>query len=61
MDETAADMPWQMAAIDLPVLLAYAAVMLMLARRRGIATRTPALQAPSPGMVPAGERLPVAA
>ncbi|WP_229068633.1 CPBP family intramembrane glutamic endopeptidase [Actinoplanes sp. DH11] len=61
VDESAADMPWQMAAIDLPVLLAYAAVILVLARRRGIATRTPALPAPPPGMVPAGERLPVAA
>jgi membrane protease YdiL (CAAX protease family) len=42
VDETAADMPWQLAAVDLPVLLAYAAVILWLARRRGIATLTPA-------------------
>jgi membrane protease YdiL (CAAX protease family) len=42
LDETATDMPWQLAVVDLPVLLGYAAVVLWLARRRGIANRTPA-------------------
>jgi membrane protease YdiL (CAAX protease family) len=42
VDETAADMPWQFVAVDVPVLLAYAAVVLRLARRRGLDTRTPA-------------------
>jgi membrane protease YdiL (CAAX protease family) len=37
-DETAADMPWQLAVIDVPVLLAYAAVVVLLARRRRLAT-----------------------
>jgi membrane protease YdiL (CAAX protease family) len=37
-DETAADMPWQLAVIDVPVLLAYAAVIVLLARRRRLAT-----------------------
>ncbi|MEU8611056.1 CPBP family intramembrane glutamic endopeptidase [Actinoplanes sp. NPDC048791] len=37
-DETAADMPWQLAAIDVPVLLGYAAVIVLLARRRRLAT-----------------------
>ncbi|MEU4562153.1 CPBP family intramembrane glutamic endopeptidase [Actinoplanes sp. NPDC023936] len=62
MDETAADMPWQMAAIDLPVLLAYAAVILWLARRRGIATRTPAIPAPAvpAATLEARDRSPVA-
>jgi CAAX protease family protein len=41
VDETAADMPWQFAVVDLPVLLAYAGVILWLARRRGIARVTP--------------------
>jgi len=36
VDETAADMPWQFAVVDLPVLLAYAGVILWLASRRGI-------------------------
>jgi hypothetical protein len=36
-DETAADMPWQLAVIDAPVLLAYAAVIVWLARRRRLA------------------------
>ncbi|SDS63938.1 CPBP family intramembrane glutamic endopeptidase [Actinoplanes derwentensis] len=34
IDETAADMPWQMAAADLPVLLGFAAVITWLWRRR---------------------------
>lgn len=41
LDQTAADMPWQMAVVDLPVLLGYAAVIVWLARRRRIATTTP--------------------
>ncbi|MBG0563994.1 CPBP family intramembrane glutamic endopeptidase [Actinoplanes aureus] len=43
MDQTAADMPWQMAVADLPVLFGYAAVILWLARRRAIAAVTPAV------------------
>jgi len=42
VDETAADMPWQFAVVDLPVLLGYAGVILWLARRHGIARTTPA-------------------
>ncbi|GAA3957692.1 CPBP family intramembrane glutamic endopeptidase [Actinoplanes auranticolor] len=38
VEETAADMPWQLAVIDVPVLLAYAAVIVLLARRRRVAT-----------------------
>jgi membrane protease YdiL (CAAX protease family) len=46
VDETAADMPWQLAVIDVPVLLAYAAVIVVLARRQGLATHSaPALPA----------------
>jgi len=41
-DTTATDLPWQYAVVDLPVLLAYAAMILWLARRRGLATVTPA-------------------
>lgn len=40
-DETAADMPWQAVALDVPVLIAYAAVILRLARHRNLATSTP--------------------
>jgi membrane protease YdiL (CAAX protease family) len=40
VDETAADMPWQLAVIDVPVLLAYAAVIVTLARRRRLATHS---------------------
>ncbi|GLY08447.1 type II CAAX endopeptidase family protein [Actinoplanes sp. NBRC 101535] len=43
LDETAADMPWQMVAVDVPVLLAYAAVILWMHRRR---TDTETAQAP---------------
>jgi uncharacterized protein len=46
-DETATDMPWQLAVIDLPVLLGFAAIILWLARRRGVATRTPAPALPA--------------
>jgi membrane protease YdiL (CAAX protease family) len=37
VDETAADMPWQFFAVDAVVLLAYAWVVLRLARRAGVA------------------------
>ncbi|MEU8234103.1 type II CAAX endopeptidase family protein [Actinoplanes sp. NPDC048967] len=48
-DETAADMPWQLAVIDVPVLLAYAAVIVLLARRRRLATvLAPPVAAPAP-------------
>jgi membrane protease YdiL (CAAX protease family) len=48
LDETAADMPWQLAVVDLPMLLGYAAVILWLARRRGLADRTAEAPAPMP-------------
>jgi membrane protease YdiL (CAAX protease family) len=49
LDETAADMPWQLAVVDVPVLLAYAAVILMLTRRRRLATHSaPVVFAPLP-------------
>ena len=49
VDETAADMPWQLAVIDVPVLLAYAGVIVVLARRRRLATHSaPALPLPHP-------------
>lgn len=38
LDETAADMPWQYVAADVPILLGYAALISWLAGRRGIAT-----------------------
>ena len=41
VDETAADMPWQLAVVDVPVLLAYALVIVWLARRKGIAVVSP--------------------
>lgn len=40
--ETATDLPWQLVAIDVPMIIAYAAVVRWLARRRDIATRSPA-------------------
>jgi membrane protease YdiL (CAAX protease family) len=57
MEETAADMPWQFVAVDLPVLLAYTAAIMWLARRRGLATRTPAGD-PDPPVVAYGSFLP---
>lgn len=60
-DETAADMPWQLAVIDVPVLLAYAATILWLARRRAIATLTPTAPVeppvlpPTPALVTVGQ------
>lgn len=41
MEQTAADMPWQLAVVDLPVLLGYALIVVRLADRRAIATVTP--------------------
>jgi len=41
LDETAADMPWPVLIVDVLTLLGYAAVVTWLARRRGLATRTP--------------------
>jgi hypothetical protein len=38
-DETAADMPWQMAVVDVAALTAYAVVVLLIFRRRGTAAR----------------------
>jgi membrane protease YdiL (CAAX protease family) len=52
VDETAADMPWQLAVIDVPVLLAYAAVIVVLARRRGLATRSAPALPVAPVLVP---------
>ncbi|WP_435279907.1 CPBP family glutamic-type intramembrane protease [Streptomyces sp. 1222.5] len=47
-DETAADMGWVEAAVDIPTILIYAAAVLWFARRRGIATvSTVAPQAPA--------------
>ena len=42
VDRTAADMPWQMVAVDVPVLVAYTLVIRWLAKRRGIAALSPA-------------------
>ena len=54
-DETAADMPWQLAVVDVPVLLAYAAVVVVLARRRDLATHSAPAAAPVPWVpAPAG-------
>ncbi|XVU29563.1 lysostaphin resistance A-like protein [Actinoplanes sp. CA-054009] len=52
LDETATDMPWQLALVDLPVLLGYAWVILRLARRREIAETVP------PGAFPPPQPLP---
>lgn len=61
-DETAADAPWQMFAVDVPVMLAFAAVILWLARRRGLATVSPAAVPPRGGWCgwPGGGAEPVA-
>jgi len=42
IDETAADLPWQMVVVDVPVLIAYTLVVLWLAKRRRIAVVSPA-------------------
>jgi membrane protease YdiL (CAAX protease family) len=54
-DTTSADMPWQFAVLDTPALIAYAAMIVWLARRRGIATVTPAAPVvqPMPALVAA--------
>ncbi|BEL03003.1 hypothetical protein Q0Z83_011940 [Actinoplanes sichuanensis] len=49
MDETAADMPWQGFAVDIPILLGFAAVIVWLARRRGLANLTPIVAYPPAG------------
>lgn len=41
VEETAADMPWQLAVADAPVLIGFGLVIVWLARRRGLATATP--------------------
>ncbi|MEU8660011.1 CPBP family intramembrane glutamic endopeptidase, partial [Actinoplanes philippinensis] len=48
VDETAADMPWQGFAADVPILLGFAAVTIWLARRRSLPTATPILTHPVP-------------
>lgn len=47
LETTAADAPWQLLAADLVALPAYAAVLLLLARRRGLPVRSPGLAEPS--------------
>ena len=60
VDETAADMPWQLALIDVPVLCAYAAAILWMARRRRLTTTGSVAATPAPSdprsvpAVPAG-------
>ena len=41
VEETAADMPWQLAVADAPVLIGFGLVTVWLARRRHLATATP--------------------
>lgn len=52
IDETAADLPWQMVLVDVPVLVAYTLVILWLAKRRRLAVVSPAGPAP---VVPAAQ------
>ncbi|WP_236067817.1 CPBP family intramembrane glutamic endopeptidase [Streptomyces brasiliscabiei] len=40
IEETAADMDWTMLALDVPLVALYAAAVVWLARRRGVATQT---------------------
>jgi membrane protease YdiL (CAAX protease family) len=47
IDETAADMPWQGFAADVPILIGFAAVIVWLARRRELATMTPIVVHPT--------------
>jgi membrane protease YdiL (CAAX protease family) len=49
-DQTAADMPWQAVVVDLQVLIAYTAVIMWLAKRRGLDARTEA--SPNPAVAP---------
>ncbi|NBM14517.1 CPBP family intramembrane glutamic endopeptidase [Streptomyces sp. GC420] len=54
-DETAADMDWVAAAVDIPVILLYAAVVLWMARRRRVAAVSEAGLPPyGYGVFPAG-------
>ena len=57
--ETAADLPWQLVALDVPILVGYAVVISWLARRRGLATVSPEPPArPAfPVVAPAGRAL----
>ncbi|MFY1690940.1 CPBP family intramembrane glutamic endopeptidase [Plantactinospora sp. WMMB782] len=48
-DETAADGPWEMLVVSLLVHAGYAVVVLRLARRRRLPTRSPEQPAPAPG------------
>ncbi|WP_203780440.1 CPBP family intramembrane glutamic endopeptidase, partial [Paractinoplanes rishiriensis] len=52
LDETAADMPWQFFAVDVPALLTFAAVIAWLARRKKIATLSPPTPPPAPQFPP---------
>ncbi|GAA0805647.1 CPBP family intramembrane glutamic endopeptidase [Spirilliplanes yamanashiensis] len=49
VDQTAADMPWQVAAVSMTVTTAYTLVVLAWSRRRGLAVRS----APAPAAEPA--------
>jgi membrane protease YdiL (CAAX protease family) len=49
IDETAADMPWQGFVADVPILLGFAAVIVWLARRRGLTTVAPSVVHPTVG------------
>jgi len=51
-DETAADAPWQVVAVDVLALSLFTLVVLWLARRRRLATVTPALPAGPAGPAP---------
>ncbi|GIF41666.1 CPBP family intramembrane glutamic endopeptidase [Actinoplanes xinjiangensis] len=53
IDETAADMPWQGFAVDVPILIGFAAVIVWLARRRELVTVTPIVSYPTAGYGPA--------
>jgi membrane protease YdiL (CAAX protease family) len=46
-DESAVDSPWQIFVVDAPLLLAYAAAVTWLARRRALATLAPAAEPPA--------------
>ncbi|MBN0046728.1 CPBP family intramembrane metalloprotease [Streptomyces actuosus] len=52
-DETAADMDWVGAAVDIPMVLLYAAVVLWWARRRRLRATSPAVPGPAAHTVPA--------
>jgi membrane protease YdiL (CAAX protease family) len=48
IDETAADLPWQMVLVDVPALVAYTLVVLWLAKRKRITVVSPELPVPAP-------------